>query len=34
MSTEEKRITYALHFEAKLLEKPLDLNLVYDRPRP
>ncbi len=33
-STEEKRITYALHFEAKLLEKPLDLNLVYDRPRP
>lgn len=34
VSTEEKRITYALHFEAKLLEKPLDLNLVYDRPRP
>ncbi len=33
-STEEKRIVYALHFEAKLLEKPLDLNLVYDRPRP
>jgi len=33
-ATEEKRITYALHFEAKLLEKPLDLNLVYDRPRP
>ena len=34
LATEEKRITYALHFEAKLLEKPLDLNLVYDRPRP
>ena len=34
MSTEEKRITYALHFEAKLLEKPLDLNLVYNRALP
>jgi hypothetical protein len=31
VSTEEKRITYALHFEAKILEKTLDLNLVYDR---
>jgi hypothetical protein len=31
VSTEEKRISYALHFEAKILEKNLDLNLVYDR---
>jgi len=32
VATEQKRISYALHFEAKVLEKPLDLNLVYDRP--
>jgi hypothetical protein len=26
-----KQITYALKFEAKLLEKPLELNMAYDR---
>jgi hypothetical protein len=31
VATEQKRISYGLHFEAKILEKPLDLNLVYDR---
>ena len=31
VATEEKRITYALRFEAKILEKPLEFSLVYDR---
>jgi hypothetical protein len=29
-----RQITYALRYEAKVLEKPLDLSLVYDRAAP
>jgi hypothetical protein len=31
VGAEGQQMTCVLHFEAKLLEKPLDLNLVYDR---
>jgi hypothetical protein len=29
-TSESKQLVYSLHFEAKILEKPLDLNLVYE----
>ena len=34
VSTEEHRMTYALRFEAKILEKPLEISMVYDRKTP